>query len=31
MPFENDGTLQKWDMTNTTRTIDKYEIDKEQT
>ena len=26
MPFENDGTLQKWHMTNTPLKIDKYDI-----
>ena len=25
MPFENNGTLQKWHMTNTASNIDKYD------
>ena len=28
MAFENNGTLQKWHMTNTTPEIDKYETHK---
>ena len=28
MPFENNGTLQKWDVTNTPPEIDKYGIHK---
>ena len=28
MPFENNGTLQKWHMKNTQPEIDKYDIHK---
>ena len=28
MPFENNGTLQKWHMTNTPPEIDKYDTHK---
>ena len=28
MPFENNGTLQKWHMTNTPPEIDKYDTNK---
>ena len=28
MPFENNGTIQKWHMTNTPPEIDKYDTHK---
>ena len=30
MPFENNGTLQKWHMTNTPSEIDKYDTHKKR-